>query len=104
MNEIEKYPEGHFMGMWIGIGLAIFSGIGVPLSIATGNLGLIGIGPSLGIAFGAAIGQAIESKHRSEGRIRPLTGAEKRQRKIGVITALVILLLGVGLLITMLLR
>jgi hypothetical protein len=29
----EKYPEGHFVGIWMGIGIAIFSGVGVPLSI-----------------------------------------------------------------------
>ena len=26
----KKYPEGHFVGMWMGIGIAIFSGFGVP--------------------------------------------------------------------------
>ena len=48
----KKYPEGHFLGMWMGIGIAIFTGVGVPISIATKNLGLIGIGPAIGIAFG----------------------------------------------------
>ncbi|NIO22324.1 MAG: hypothetical protein GTN76_16750, partial [Candidatus Aenigmarchaeota archaeon] len=43
----EKYPEGHFVGMWMGIGIALFSGIGVPLSIALKIPGLMGIGPAL---------------------------------------------------------
>jgi len=51
-KQTEKYPEGHFLGMWMGIGIAIFTGVGVPLSIATKNLGLMGIGPAIGVAFG----------------------------------------------------
>jgi len=47
----KEYPEGHFVGMWMGIGVAIFSGLGIPLSIATGNPGLIGIGPAIGVAL-----------------------------------------------------
>jgi len=47
----KKYPEGHFVGMWMGIGMAIFSGLGIPFSILTGNTGLIGIGPAVGVAF-----------------------------------------------------
>jgi len=39
----KKYPEGHFMGMWMGIGIAIFSGVGVSLSIVLKIQGLIGL-------------------------------------------------------------
>ncbi|MDD4898811.1 MAG: hypothetical protein PHY70_05475, partial [Methanocellales archaeon] len=66
MEEKEKnktYPEGHFVGMWMGIGIAIFSGFGIPLSIATGNPGFMGIGPAIGVAFGLAIGSSIEAKY-----------------------------------------
>jgi len=90
----EKYPEGHFVGMWIGIGVAIFSGIGVSLSTALESPGLLGIGPAIGIAFGAAIGQSIESKHKKEGRIRPLTEDEKKKRKRLVIAGICVLVLG----------
>jgi len=90
-----KYPEGHFVGMWMGIGIAIFSGLGIPLSITTGNTGLIGIGPALGVAFGLAIGSSIEAKYRKEGKIRLLTEEEKKRRKIGIIAGIVILSLGV---------
>jgi hypothetical protein len=79
----KKYPEGHFVGMWMGIGITIFSGLGIPLSITTGNTGLIGIGPALGVAFGLAIGSSIEAKHKKEGRIRPLTEEKKKRRKKG---------------------
>jgi hypothetical protein len=100
----KKFPEGHFVGMWIGIGIAIFSGIGVPISIALDNSGLIGIGPAIGVAFGAGIGASIEAKKKQEGLIRPLTEDEKIKRKrlknigiglliIGFITLLTIYLL-----------
>ena len=97
----KKYPEGHFIGMWMGIGIAIFSGLGIPLSIATENPGFIGIGPALGVAFGLSIGQSIENKHKQEGRIRPLNESEKKLKKNAVIAG--ILILTIGLLLSILL-
>jgi len=91
----KKYPEGHFVGIWMGIGIAIFSGLGIPLSIATGNTGLIGIGPALGVALGLAIGSSIEVKYKKEGKIRPLTEEEKKRKRIGIIAGIAILSLGV---------
>lgn len=98
MEEEEKnktYPEGHFVGMWMGIGIAIFTGFGIPLSFATGNPGLIGVGPAIGVAFGLALGQSIEDKYRKEGKIRPLTKDEKNQRKILVTAGIAVLMIGV---------
>jgi len=86
----KTYPEGHFVGMWMGIGMAIFSGMGIPISIATKNYSFIGIGPAIGMSFGLAIGQSIEKKHKEAGKIRPLTDKEKRTRKL-------LLLSGIGL-------
>ena len=91
----KKFPKGHFVGMWMGIGIAIFSGLGVPLSIITENFGLIGIGPAIGVAIGLSIGQSIENKYNKEGRIRPLTETEKRKRKIAITFGIVLLTLGV---------
>jgi len=93
MEEQEKYPKGHFVGLWTAIGIAIFSGVGVPLSLATGNLGLIGIGPAIGVGFGFGIGTAIEKKKAEEGLIRPLTEAEEKRQKTTstVLKALVVL-------------
>jgi hypothetical protein len=86
MEKQKKYPEGHFMGIGIAIGIAIFSGVGIAISNATDNPGLIGLGPALGVAIGVAIGSAMEEKAKKEGKIRPLTKQEKaRQRKIGFI-------------------
>jgi hypothetical protein len=91
----KKYAEGHFLRMWMGIGLAIFSGIGIPLSIVTKNYGFIGIGPALGVAFGLSIGQAIENKYKKEGKIRPLTEDEKKRKQMAVLAGLAVLILGV---------
>ena len=60
VNSDEKYPEGHFVGMWIGIGIANFSGIGVPLCVATGNVAFLGIGPAMGVGFGAGVDAVTE--------------------------------------------
>ncbi|MEA3421581.1 MAG: hypothetical protein U9Q97_07900 [Acidobacteriota bacterium] len=81
MDKRKKYPEGHFVGKWMGISIAIFSGFGIPLSIVLKNPGLIGIGPAVGVAFGIAIGSSIESKYKKEGKIRPLTEDEKKEEK-----------------------
>ena len=94
-NNNKKYPEGHFLGMWMGIGIAIFSGMGVPLSIITKNYAFMGIGPALGVAFGLSIGQGIENKYKKEGRIRPLTEDEKKRKKMAVLAGLALLALGV---------
>lgn len=99
MNNLDKnenkFPKGHFVGMWMGIGIAIFSGIGVPLSIITENFGLIGIGPAIGVAIGLSIGQSIENKYNKEGRIRSLTETEKRIWKIAITFSIAIFTLGV---------
>jgi hypothetical protein len=90
----KKYPEGHFVGMWMGIGIAIFSGVGVPLSIVLKIPGLMGIGPAIGIAFGLSLGQSIESKYKKEGKIRPLTEDEKKKRRMLVIAGICVFVLG----------
>lgn len=100
LNNKEKYPEGHFIGMWMGIGIAIYTGVGVALSSATKNPGLLGIGPAIGVAFGLAVGQAIEAKYKKEGKIRPLTEDEKRKKKRLVWVGLVVLGLGVFVFLT----
>ena len=86
-----KYPEGNFVWMWMGIGIAIFSGIGIPLSIVSENLGFLGIGPAIGVAIGLAVGSSIEAKYKKEGKIRPLSEKEKKRKKIGITAGIVIL-------------
>ena len=91
----KKYPKGHFTGMWMGLGIAIFTGIGVPLSIMSKNFGLIGIGPAIGVAIGLAIGQSIENKYEKEGKIRPLTEAEKKRKQYAIAAGIALFILGV---------
>ena len=98
----KKHPEGHYVGMWIGIGMAMFAGLGVPLSIALESPGLIGIGPAIGVGFGAVIGQAIEAKKKKEGKTRPLTDEECKSRKKLAIAGSAILVVGLLLLLGLL--
>ena len=93
-DKIKKYPEGHFVGMYIGIFITIFSCFGIPISIITRNPGFIGIGPALGVAIGVAIGQSIENKYKQEGRIRPPTESEQKRKKNAVFAGIFILSLG----------
>ena len=91
----KKYPEGHFLGLWMALGIAIFSGLGIPLSIATDNYAFIGMGPAIGIAIGLAIGQAIENKYKREGRIVPRSEEENKRRKVAILLGVAILFVGV---------
>jgi hypothetical protein len=90
----KKYPEGHFVGLWIGISIAFFTMGWLPICIIMENPGLLGIGPALGMAVGVAIGQSIEEKYKSQGKIKPLTKEEKKTKKVAVITGIMILFLG----------
>jgi hypothetical protein len=89
----KKYPEGHFVGIWMAIGVAIFSVLGIPLAIVTENPGMIGIGPAIGISIGLAIGSGIEAKYKKEGKVRPLTEEEKKRKKIGITIGIVFLII-----------
>lgn len=93
-NEKKQYPEDHFLGVGMAIGIAIFSGVGVAISTSTGNPGLIGIGPAIGIPLGLAIGKSMEEKHRKKGMIRPLTEAEKKNREKGKIIGIITIVIG----------
>ena len=98
MKKIDKkYPEGHFVGKWIGLGIAICSVIGIPLSIIAKSPGLIGIGPAIGVAIGVAIGSSIEERHKKAGRIRPLTKQEKYNKKIAIFVGIVLLAATIGI-------
>ena len=95
MNENEKYPEGHFVGIWMTIGITFGVGIGIPIGFAIGIPGLFGIGLSIGLATGVAVGSSIEARYKKEGKIRPLTEAEKKTKWIGVVIGTVLLAIGI---------
>lgn len=51
MNKIhDKYAEGHFISLWIGIGVAVGAGLGVVFALLIGNLAFLGIGIPIGVA------------------------------------------------------
>jgi hypothetical protein len=95
MNEQEqKFPEGHFTGLWTGFGIAIGLGLGVPIALVLGNMAFVGTGLPLGIAIGIAIGAAKEARYKAEGKIRPLNESEKKQQKVRMYTGLSLFILG----------
>ena len=83
------------MGLWMGIGIALFSALGIVISVVAQNYAFLGMGPAIGVAFGLPVGQAMENKHKAQGRIRPLTEKEKRVRRNALLLGLFIFLLGV---------
>jgi hypothetical protein len=103
LDKNKKYPEGHFLGVGMAIGICIFSGVGVALSTSTDNPGLMGIGPAIGVAIGLAIGKGMEDKYRKQGLIRPLTKKEKEAKKKAKVIGIFSLLLGILLLLFFLL-
>ena len=103
MVPAKEYPEGQLVATWIGIGIALFAGVGVVLATATDNPGLIGIGPALGVAVGAGIGAGLENKARQEGRIRELTPAEHRRQRRSRWIGAAILLAGLAVMVAILL-
>ena len=95
-NEGDKqYPEGHFIGLWMCIGVAVFTALGVAISAAIQNFAFIGIGPAIGVGFGLPVGQAMENKYKEQGKIRPLTAAEKKNRKNLLIGGILLFVAGV---------
>ena len=96
----KKYPEGHFKNQWAAIGIPLGLLFGLPISQATGNPGLLGIGLPIGFVVGLTIGTAIEEKAKKEGKIRPLTKKEKERKNRSVWIGLVGLLIGMIILLT----
>lgn len=77
-------------GYYIGICMAVGSGIGVALGSAMDNIGL---GIPIGVAIGVAIGAALDAKAKKEDRIlcpRETTGSSK---------TILAILVGLGLLV-----
>ncbi len=68
----EKKKQGHYVGMWMAIGIAIWSGTFIPLAIATDNIGLIGLGPAVGVIFGLIVGKAVEKDKMEKGILEPV--------------------------------
>ncbi|MBE9467531.1 MAG: hypothetical protein IMY72_04300 [Bacteroidetes bacterium] len=93
-DENKKFPEGHFVGLWMGIGIAVFTGLGLFIGNAFKNSSFVSMGPIIGVAFGILVGQAVEAKNKREGRIRTLYEKEKKRKKILVLLGLALLIIG----------
>ena len=88
----KTYPEGHWMGLGIGIGLPIGVAIFFIADLLTGEFGsMFFLGPGAGVAIGVSIGAALEEKHKKSGQIRELTPQEERRQMRLVLAGLVIL-------------
>jgi hypothetical protein len=48
-----------YIGRGMGIGMILCMPLGIVLFIATGNPGLLGVGPAVGVALGVAIGEGL---------------------------------------------
>ncbi|RLD64272.1 MAG: hypothetical protein DRJ01_01250 [Bacteroidetes bacterium] len=92
--EKKKYPEGHFVGMYIALGVAVFTALGLYFGSTFEKSNYITIGPVIGVLFGVIVGRSIESKYKQEGRIRCLTDKEKNRKKILVLIGVLLLFLG----------
>ncbi len=79
----EKYPEGHFISMY----MAIFMPLGLIYGLILGP-SFYGMGLGIGLVMGIAVGTAIEVKYKKEGKIRPLTKNEKRKRRVALFVGL----------------
>lgn len=99
----EKYPEGHFIGKWTAIGVALGAVFGIPLGIAIGDPAFFGTTLPVGIAVGVAIGSAKEKEAMKQGRIRPLTKEEKKRRDLMVYGGMATFILGMIVLLAFLL-
>jgi hypothetical protein len=96
----EKYPQGHWMGLGMCIGIA-FGCIPSLAGLFVDDLSsFLAVGPAIGCGLGVAIGAALERKHKDE--LRPLTLAEQQTRfrltllSLGSLALLVLLLFLLG--------
>ena len=90
----DKYPQGHWMG--IGVAVGVFAGyvLSFLLGILTDNTKwAISFAPAIGGTLGIVIGYALEKKYKD--RIRPLTAEEQKTRRWATLILLLLFALGV---------
>jgi len=57
-----------YMAIGMAIGMPSFALIGIALCIVTDNLGLLGLGPAIGLAIGISIGEGLYLRSRQSER------------------------------------
>lgn len=60
--------KNHYRNLWMLLGISLGLPIGVAISSAIGNIGLLGVGIPIGIGLGLAIGSSLDEKAKKEGR------------------------------------
>jgi len=88
-----RYPQGHWMGIGMLIGLALGSIPSLAGILFDEMSSFVAIGPAIGCGLGVAIGSALEQKHKKE--IRPLTEAEQKMRNWAIGAGMLLVFLGV---------
>ncbi len=73
LKQIEKeenlVPKNHYQRLWLVLGMSAFGiPIGVLFGIATGNMGLLGIGLAIGMPIGLIYGNRLDKKAAEENR------------------------------------
>lgn len=98
-----SHPKGH----WMGVGIVIGLGIGMPAAFLFGiifdNMAVsISLGPALGIGTGTAVGAFLEKKHAAD--TRELTEHERNNNRVVTIAGGIVFLLGIFVLLALALK
>jgi hypothetical protein len=83
-----RRPQGFWMGVGMNVGLVFGVAFGFAIDLFTkGANSFTAIGTSAGLALGVAVGAVLERKHKDE--LRPLTDAEKKLQRWGILIGLI---------------
>jgi predicted RND superfamily exporter protein len=62
-------PINYYRNVWFALGMTVFGlPIGMAISLALGNMALLGIGFPFGLMLGLAVGISMDKKAKQEGR------------------------------------
>lgn len=68
-KEHKIVPKNYYRNLWLVLGMSVFGiPIGAAIGSSIGNMGLIGIGLPIGMAFGMVAGARMDKKALKEGR------------------------------------
>ncbi len=68
-KELKLVPKNYYRDKWLAIGLSVFGvSLGVAFGAAMGNMAFLGIGIPIGMVLGIGIGTSLDKKAFAEGR------------------------------------
>jgi hypothetical protein len=83
-----RRPQGFWMGVGMNVGLVFGMALGFAVDLfAKSDISFLSIGTSAGLVLGVAVGAVLERKHKDE--LRPLTDAEKKLQRRGILIGLI---------------